>query len=77
MAMAISSPCIKLCVMDDRFGLCLGCGRTLGEIGGWGMMQEAERSAIMDELAGRLAAIGSRKGRRAALEKRARASVPG
>ena len=69
--MAISSPCIKLCVMDDRFGICLGCGRTLGEIGGWGGLDEAERLAIMAGLPERLAPLGSRKGRRAALAKSA------
>ena len=69
--MAISSPCIQLCVLDERFGLCLGCGRTRDEIGAWSGMSEAERLAIMAELAERLRAIGSRKGRKAALERRA------
>ena len=75
--MAISSPCVKLCVLDDRFGLCLGCGRTLAEIGIWGGMGEEARLAIMAGLPERLAALGSRKGRRAALAKGAAASAGG
>ncbi len=61
--MSITSPCIKLCVMDERFGLCLGCGRTLGEIAAWGAMSERERHALVPDLPERLAALGSRSGR--------------
>ncbi|MFI4961462.1 MAG: DUF1289 domain-containing protein, partial [Hyphomicrobiales bacterium] len=25
----IESPCVKICTLDARFGLCLGCGRTI------------------------------------------------
>ena len=75
--MAISSPCVKLCVLDDRFGLCLGCGRTLAEIGAWGGMDEDARLAVMAGLPERLAALGSRKGRRAALAKGVAAAAGG
>ena len=53
--------------MDDRFGLCLGCGRTLGEIAAWGTMSEPARRALLPALPERLAALGSRKGRARAL----------
>lgn len=72
--MQISSPCINLCVMDDRFGLCLGCGRSLSEIADWGAMSEAGRGALLPALAARLAALGTRGGRAKALARRARAS---
>ena len=29
---SIESPCIKVCAVDPRSGLCLGCGRSLAEI---------------------------------------------
>ena len=51
-----SSPCTKICVLDDVTGLCQGCGRTRAEIAAWGMMGEAERQAIMAGLDARLRA---------------------
>ena len=52
--MAISSPCVKVCVMDLATGLCQGCGRTLEEIAHWGTLSECERRKIMKELRERL-----------------------
>lgn len=51
----ISTPCIKVCVMDVAAGLCTGCGRTLDEIARWGSLPEDERQAIMRTLPRRLA----------------------
>ena len=31
----ITSPCIKVCAVDGSTGFCLGCGRTMAEIGNW------------------------------------------
>jgi predicted Fe-S protein YdhL (DUF1289 family) len=53
----IESPCTKLCTLDARSGLCLGCGRRMAEIERWSRMSAAERSRIMAELPGRLAAL--------------------
>ncbi|MEM7767338.1 MAG: DUF1289 domain-containing protein [Pseudomonadota bacterium] len=50
----IISPCIKVCAVDGTTGTCLGCGRTLKEIGGWTRMNDAERTQIMAELADRM-----------------------
>lgn len=52
----IESPCIKICTLDARSGLCLGCGRTIDEIARWAMMSQAERTGIMAELPKRRAA---------------------
>jgi predicted Fe-S protein YdhL (DUF1289 family) len=54
---AIQSPCIKVCAVDGRSGLCLGCGRTLKEIGGWMQLGDAGRQAVMDALPERLARV--------------------
>jgi predicted Fe-S protein YdhL (DUF1289 family) len=43
----VSTPCIKLCVIDPASGLCEGCGRTLREIAQWALLSEPERLAIM------------------------------
>jgi uncharacterized protein len=54
---AIQSPCTKICVLDQKSGLCIGCGRTLDEIGQWLSLSEPERSRVMGELPRRLAAL--------------------
>ena len=49
----ISSPCTKVCTIDPRSRLCLGCGRTLTEIAEWASLPESERLCIMVELPAR------------------------
>lgn len=51
----VSTPCVKVCIVDGKSGLCVGCGRTLAEIAGWGAMTEERRRAIITELPERLA----------------------
>ena len=46
----MKSPCVKVCQMDPRHGLCLGCRRTLDEIARWGAMSDQERERILAEL---------------------------
>ena len=55
----ISTPCVKICVIDRTSGLCEGCGRTLQEIARWGSLSELERRAIMGKLAERLGSATS------------------
>ena len=50
----IVSPCIKVCAVDGETSLCLGCGRTLKEIGGWMQFDDAGREAVMEALPERL-----------------------
>jgi uncharacterized protein len=52
----ISSPCTKVCTIDPRSKLCLGCGRTLTEIAEWASLAEPERQRIMAELPARRSA---------------------
>ena len=51
---AVASPCTKVCILDPVTKLCLGCGRTGGEIGGWLSMSPAMRDEIMAALPARL-----------------------
>jgi predicted Fe-S protein YdhL (DUF1289 family) len=44
---------VKVCVMDDESGLCLGCLRTLAEVAGWASLTDAEREAVMADLPSR------------------------
>jgi predicted Fe-S protein YdhL (DUF1289 family) len=56
--MSKETPCIAVCMMDPGTKLCFGCGRTLPEIARWHRMDSAERLAIMEGLAARMAAAG-------------------
>ena len=49
----VTSPCIMVCTVDGKSGLCLGCYRTLPEIAQWSRLPEAERLAIMADLPAR------------------------
>jgi predicted Fe-S protein YdhL (DUF1289 family) len=54
--MAIDSPCIQVCILDPRSGLCRGCGRTLDEIARWTSFSDAERARVIGMLPARLTA---------------------
>lgn len=47
------TPCISVCVMDQKTGLCKGCKRTIKEIANWSSMTEAQREKIMKEIKSR------------------------
>ncbi|WP_417684431.1 DUF1289 domain-containing protein [Roseibium sp.] len=52
----MKTPCTKICQIDRTTKLCLGCYRTLDEIGGWSTMTDAQRNAVMSDLDRRRAA---------------------
>jgi uncharacterized protein len=54
----IESPCIKLCQLDARRGVCAGCYRTLDEIARWSEMSDAERARVLAELSRRRSDLG-------------------
>jgi uncharacterized protein len=56
-ATGVSSPCNRICVVHPTARMCIGCGRSLDEIGRWIALTEAERTAIMAQLPARLAAL--------------------
>ncbi|KAA3653512.1 MAG: DUF1289 domain-containing protein [Proteobacteria bacterium] len=51
--MSVESPCINVCKMDARSGLCLGCARTLEEITCWSRASDAEKRRILARVAER------------------------
>lgn len=55
---AVATPCVKVCIVDGATSLCLGCWRTLAEIGGWSGFTDEERARIMAELPAREARGG-------------------
>lgn len=57
----VTTPCVKVCIVDGTSGLCLGCFRTLSEIGGWSRLEEVARTEIMAELPSRKSKISPEK----------------
>jgi len=57
----ITTPCIKVCMVDGESGLCLGCYRTLKEIAQWSRLDEAERIMITEALPDRKSRIRPEK----------------
>ncbi|MFK8252043.1 DUF1289 domain-containing protein [Ancylobacter terrae] len=55
-----STPCIRVCTLDASGRLCLGCGRTIEEIGAWRALDEPTRQSIMARLHPRLAALADK-----------------
>lgn len=54
---AVPSPCINVCRMDARSGLCEGCARTLDEIAGWAAMSEVDKQAVWRHIESRRATV--------------------
>lgn len=46
----VPSPCIQVCTIHPRTGLCTGCQRTLAEIAIWSQLSNPARQAIIDDL---------------------------
>ena len=59
--MSISTPCIKLCVIEPSLRLCIGCGRSIDEISQWSGLTEPERLDIMAALPARLKQMSVRE----------------
>ncbi len=62
----VQSPCIKICVIHPEERLCVGCYRTIDEIGRWSRMTPAERQVVMDDLPARAPRLAKRRGGRMA-----------
>jgi len=53
MDVPIKTPCVKVCFVDPKVGLCVGCFRTTEELGRWTHYSDAERDTILSELPAR------------------------
>ena len=62
----IDTPCVKICQIHPTERLCIGCLRTLDEIGRWSRMTPDERRAVMADLPARAPRLSQRRGGRAA-----------
>lgn len=57
----VATPCVKVCFVDGKSRLCLGCFRSLPEIAKWQRFTDEEREAIMAELPSRRSQIDPEK----------------
>ena len=56
-ASPVLSPCVSICEMDAKTGLCRGCFRTLDEIAAWSVLDDDARRAVMAALPARRARV--------------------
>ena len=45
-----ASPCIGVCELDRRLGICLGCLRQADEIAGWSRFDPDQRRRVLERL---------------------------
>jgi predicted Fe-S protein YdhL (DUF1289 family) len=62
----IESPCVKICVIHPEARLCVGCLRSIDEIGAWSRMTPEARRETMAALPARASLVQKRRGGRAA-----------
>ena len=53
------SPCVAVCALNSRAGLCTGCGRTIAEIGEWGGASAERQCAILALLPERMVRLSA------------------
>jgi uncharacterized protein len=71
----IESPCVKVCVVHPQARICVGCLRSMDEIGAWSSLPPEERRRIMDELPARKEALRAAANRPSALRAARRAGL--
>ena len=49
--MSVESPCVRVCTLDDAGRVCLGCFRTLDEIGMWSQLTDNARRLVVEQAA--------------------------
>ncbi|QCO54766.1 DUF1289 domain-containing protein [Pseudorhodobacter turbinis] len=62
----IESPCVKLCVIQPEARICVGCYRSMDEIGAWSKMTPEARREVMAALPERAKLLAIRRGGRSA-----------
>lgn len=45
----VKSPCVKICELNYQSEICIGCFRTLDEIGQWTVYSDREKLSVLKE----------------------------
>lgn len=53
----MESPCNNICTIDGPTGLCVGCGRSLSEIGEWASALPERKQQILSALPERMLTV--------------------
>jgi uncharacterized protein len=56
----IQSPCNKICTLNSN-NVCVGCGRSREEIGGWSQFPDQEKAQVVKRAKARLETMGGSK----------------
>jgi predicted Fe-S protein YdhL (DUF1289 family) len=48
--MAVPSPCVSICDLDETSGYCKGCWRTIDEVASWLYYSDDEKAQVIDKL---------------------------
>lgn len=59
--MSVASPCINVCRMSERTGLCEGCLRTIDEIAGWSRLDDESKAQVWMLIAQRRESLPSQE----------------
>jgi len=51
----VPSPCTKVCALDFKSDLCLGCGRSRSEIASWTTLNAEDKRRVLAAAEARLA----------------------
>jgi predicted Fe-S protein YdhL (DUF1289 family) len=51
--MSVASPCVNVCRMNERSGLCEGCLRTIDEIALWSRLDDETKREVLALIAQR------------------------
>jgi predicted Fe-S protein YdhL (DUF1289 family) len=51
--MSVASPCVNVCRMNERSGLCEGCLRTIDEIALWSQLDDETKREVLALIAQR------------------------
>lgn len=57
----MESPCNNICKIDEPSGYCMGCGRTMAEIGQWPNASSDQQQQILSLLPERMQAMAENK----------------
>jgi predicted Fe-S protein YdhL (DUF1289 family) len=54
----IESPCVRICTLDESGRVCMGCFRTIEEIGQWSQMGDPARARVVERAFERRKSLG-------------------